>query len=225
MVDMEKINDEKNEFLENGTPADSDLSYYDEISKLNNELVNITRELTKKNIALEKASEKINHLLRTDHLTGIANRMYFMEYFTKAHSGAIRHSLPLTLVMVDIDDFKTINDSYGHQAGDEVLIAVAQLLQSGCRKEDLAARFGGEEFTILLVHTNAEQGKLQVERIRRDLENLAIGKFGCLVTASFGLSPLTDDGSIDNMISQADKALYQAKEKGKNRTIIYGEEV
>lgn len=222
---MEKINDKKNEFLENGSSAESGISYYDEISKLNNELVNITRELTKKNIALEKASKKINQLLRTDHLTGIANRMYFMEYFTKVHANAIRHGLPLTLVMVDIDDFKAINDSYGHQVGDEVLIAIAQLLRSGCREEDLAARFGGEEFTILLVHTNAEQGKLQVERIRRDLENLDIDKIGSLVTASFGLSALTDNKSIDKMINQADQALYQAKEKGKNRVIIYGEGV
>ncbi len=220
---MEKINKKKNEFLENSTSDDSGVSYYDEISKLNNELVNITRELTKKNIALEKASKKINQLLRTDHLTGIANRMYFMEYFTKAHAGAVRHGFPLTLAMVDLDDFKAINDSYGHQVGDEVLIAVSQLLQSGCRKEDLAARFGGEEFTVLLVHTNVEQGKQQIERVRSNLENLVIDKIGRLVTASFGLSSLTDDESIDKMISQADKALYQAKEEGKNRVIIYGE--
>lgn len=190
---------------------------FKEISKINNELANITRELNKKNAALEKANDTINRLLREDPLTGIANRLHFYEYFKKMQALALRHKTPLSLVMTDLDYFKTINDRYGHQAGDEVLIAFARLLQENCREEDLPVRYGGEEFCILLVATALEQACSQAERVRSQLEKTSIGESELKITASFGVATLIEEESLDNLIKRADDALYEAKASGRNQ--------
>lgn len=195
-------------------------SIFDEITKLNNELVNLTRELTKKNVELNKANRTISELLKVDHLTGIASRRHFLEYFGKFHALAVRHSFPLTLTMADLDNFKAINDQYGHQVGDIVLVAFARLLRASSREEDLPARFGGEEFIIALPYTTARQGLVKVERLRQDLEQLSIDPVEEKITASFGLTALRDSESVDEIINRADKALYRAKYKGKNRVEV-----
>jgi two-component system, cell cycle response regulator len=195
-------------------------SILDEISRLNNELTNFTRELTKKNIELQRANKKINELLKTDELTGIANRRFFLEYFTKMHASSSRHKLPLCLVMADIDDFKTINDHYGHQAGDQVLVAFARLLSENCREEDLAARYGGEEFIILLLHTGVEQGLKMTKRVRSAFEHLTDDEGPQKVTASFGLTALKEGDTPEKLIERTDKALYVSKETGKNKTTV-----
>ncbi len=192
----------------------------EEISILNNELANITRELNKKNIALQRANDRINELLKTDSLTGIANRRYFLDYFIKMHANAIRNKVPLSLVMADLDFFKAINDRYGHQAGDDVLKEFARILENNCRKEDLPARYGGEEFAILLVHTGANQALIQAERIRSCLEETSIGAENIQATARFGIAELKNEQSIDILIKQADDALYRAKHEGRNRVLI-----
>ncbi len=187
-----------------------------EISKLNNELANMARELNKKNIALEKANATINDLLKVDALTGLASRRYFLEYYQKMHAQALRHNLPLTLVMSDLDLFKTVNDNYGHQLGDQVLIEFGGLLKENCRKEDLAARFGGEEFITLLVHTDLDTGTKYAERIRSMLETIEVGAEKLKITASFGVAALKKGEEMDSLIKRADDALYEAKEKGRN---------
>ena len=195
----------------------TDETIIQEISKLNNQMANITRELNKKNMALEKANAKINELLKTDSLTGIANRHYFIDYYQKMTSYTSRHGLPLSLILADLDYFKQINDRHGHQAGDEVLIEFARLMRDSCRKEDLPARYGGEEFIILMINTNKEQALTQAERIRRELENLTITDLNLNITASFGVATRKSNENLEELIGRADRALYDAKREGRNR--------
>ncbi len=201
----------------------SDDTIIQEISKLNNQMANITRELNKKNITLEKANATINKLLKIDSLTQISNRQHFMDYFRKMHAYAYRRSLPLSLVMADLDHFKNINDHYGHQVGDQVLIAFASLLQENSRAEDLAARYGGEEFIVLLVHADLEQGYVQAERMRNSMEIMEFGEQKIKATASFGVAAFENNETIEQLIGRADQALYQAKKAGRNRVCRAGQ--
>ncbi len=190
------------------------------ISKLNNELANMTRELKKKNSKLKKANQKIEELLRTDKLTGLSNRRHFMEYFAKIISNAKRHSLPLSLVMCDLDKFKNINDSYGHDVGDKVLENVGELLRDETRDEDLAARIGGEEFTIILNGTSLEDGKNYAERVRKKVSKLDINQISGNITISLGVSKLKESDDQESFLKRADKALYKAKNNGRNQVCV-----
>lgn len=187
------------------------------ISKLNNELANMTRELKKKNIKLKKANQKIEELLRTDKLTGLSNRRHFMEYFEKMISNAKRHSIPLSLVMCDLDKFKNINDSYGHDVGDKVLENMGELLQNETRDEDLAARIGGEEFTIILNSTSLENGKNYAERVRKKVSKLDISQLPENITISLGVTEFKESDDQESFLKRADKALYKAKNNGRNQ--------
>lgn len=191
------------------------------ISKLNNDLANMTRELRKKNIKLQKANNKIEELLRTDELTGLSNRRHFMEYFKKMISNAKRHALPLSLVMCDLDKFKNINDTYGHHAGDLVLENVGKLLQNETRDEDLAARIGGEEFTIILNGTALEEGENYAERIRKKVSDLEIKEVPEMISISLGITELKDSDDPDSFLNRADKALYKAKNNGRNQVCSF----
>lgn len=187
-----------------------------EISKLNNDMTNMTRELNKKNNALEKANAQITKLSRIDSLTGIANRRYFLEYFQKVHAHATRQDTPLSLVMADLDYFKDINDHFGHYTGDVVLKEFADLLQNKSRQEDLPARIGGEEFAVLLIHTGADQALTHAERMRSKLESMELSNHNIKVTACFGVANLKDGEKIEEIMKRADKALYAAKNAGRN---------
>jgi len=187
-----------------------------EISKMNNELANMTRELNKKNIGLEKLNAEVNNLLRTDALTGIANRRYFLEYFQKIHAYAIRHMIPLSIVMADLDHFKAINDQYGHFFGDKVLKEFASLLLDNCRGEDMAARFGGEEFIVLLLHATGQDAIIHAERVRSKVEAHLIGEDNIKITASFGVTSMEQAEDIETLMNRADDALYKAKKAGRN---------
>lgn len=195
----------------------TDETIIQEISKLNNQMANITRELNKKNFALEKANAKISELLKIDSLTGIANRQHFIDYYYKMNSYTDRHELPLSLVITDLDHFKQINDRYGHQTGDQVLIQFARLMKENCRKEDLPARYGGEEFIILMINTDSEQAVAQAERIRKELHSLTINDLNLSITASFGVATKRSNETLDELIGRADRALYKAKRAGRNR--------
>jgi diguanylate cyclase (GGDEF)-like protein len=187
------------------------------ISKLNNEMANMTRELKKKNIKLKKANQKIEELLRTDELTGLSNRRHFMEYFEKMISNAKRHSFPLSLIMCDLDRFKNINDNYGHDLGDKVLENVGKILQKETRDEDLAARIGGEEFTIILNGTTLEDGYNYAERIRKKISEIEIKQLPKKVTISLGITELKESDDQESFLKRADKALYKAKNNGRNQ--------
>jgi diguanylate cyclase (GGDEF)-like protein len=172
---------------------------------------------------LRNTNARLTVLASLDGLTGIANRRSFDERFAQEWSRAVRHRKPIALGMIDLDNFKQFNDLYGHLAGDRALCAVAEALrQQVHRPEDLVARFGGEEFALLLPNTSAEGALTVVERIRAAVLDLGIEHIGnswnC-VTVSIGfsaLTPTTNDGQ-SRLIQLADAALYQAKSRGRNR--------
>ena len=199
----------------------------DEIESISNELIvanqelnNLTRQLNFKNRELARANEKITELTRIDPLTQLSNRRYFSERIEEMISLANRKSQPLSLIMIDIDHFKSINDTYGHDAGDRVLQAFAGLMKINARKEDLVSRFGGEEFIILLPFTDILQAYDFSERIRTELARKNLLGNGRQITASFGVSRLMPDEGNESLLKRADRALLQAKALGRNRTVM-----
>jgi diguanylate cyclase (GGDEF)-like protein len=169
---------------------------------------------------LRVAHNRIINLLCTDPLTGIANRRIFLESLGLAISFARRHQTPLTIIMADLDDFKFVNDTYGHNAGDQVLQAFAALLKKNSRQEDLAARFGGEEFIMMLPGTCAEDAAVLGERVRRHWQEMTSPDFSLRVTASFGVANYQLGDTVEGFIERADQALYHAKMMGKNQVVV-----
>jgi diguanylate cyclase (GGDEF)-like protein len=169
---------------------------------------------------LRVAHDRIITLLYTDSLTGIANRRIFLESLGGAISFAQRHQTPLSIIMADLDDFKSVNDTFGHNAGDQVLQSFAKLLMENSRQEDLAARFGGEEFIMMLPGTGAEEAAVLGERLRRDWKEMTFPGFSIQVTASFGVAAQQPGDTVDSFIERVDQALYDAKMMGKNQVVV-----
>ncbi|TSA11697.1 MAG: GGDEF domain-containing protein [Deltaproteobacteria bacterium] len=169
---------------------------------------------------LRVAHDRIITLMYTDMLTGIANRRIFLESLGGAISFAQRHQTPLSIIMADLDDFKSVNDTFGHNAGDQVLQAFATLLMENSRQEDLAARFGGEEFIMMLPGTGAEESAVLGERVRRHWQEITSPGFSIRVTASFGVAAYQPGDTVDGFIERADQALYDAKMMGKNQVVV-----
>ncbi|BDV00955.1 hypothetical protein TDMWS_10400 [Thermodesulfomicrobium sp. WS] len=194
------------------------------MTSLTNELVNIGRDLAKKNRELEEAKAHIEVLSRTDPLTGLANRRYFLERFDEAISLARRHNSPLCVLMADLDHFKKINDSFGHEAGDRVLQHFATLLKNSCRKEDLAVRMGGEEFLVLLPHTTENEALHVAERLGEAMRTARILDPHTVITVSMGIARLRPDDTQDRLLRRADEALYRAKALGRDRVELVRED-
>ena len=151
-----------------------------------------------------------------DTLTGIYNRNTFAKIYNYISKDNL--SYPIGFILFDLDNFKEVNDRFGHPVGDKVLKAVAEVVRNKLRKTDIFARWGGEEFTILLPHTDAEGSLKVAEKLRKTLENLYIPELnGRKITASFGVTVVKKGEPLEEVFSRADKALYKAKEKGKNR--------
>lgn len=196
------------------------LTYNELITKmsiLNDQIVDITRQLEKKNLQLSEALTTIKKITNTDPLTGILNRRAFQKALKREISFAKRHNLPLSLVIIDIDYFKRINDTYGHDVGDYVLKNFAKIILKSIRHEDIFARFGGEEFVILLPNTNINSAFEVCERIRQKIEKTSFKRIKEKITASFGISELIENDREVDLIKRADEALYEAKRKGRNR--------
>ena len=173
-------------------------------------------------IALENA--RLHDIVQwqaiTDELTGLVNRRRFLDALRSEITKGERLGGRLSVVLADLDDFKLINDGFGHHAGDEVLLAFADLLRADGRDVDIAARLGGEEFAILLPETGLEGACVVAERLRRLLSDrpIRIGEQAeVTVTASFGVAELEEGQSVDALLRAADSALYRAKELGKDR--------
>lgn len=169
---------------------------------------------------LEKQLEEANALLEkqatTDTLTGIANRRKF-GFFLEAEMGrSRRYHVPLALIMFDIDHFKRINDTFGHPAGDAVLAELARIVTGTIRSEDSFARWGGEEFVILLPQTESRGAQSMAERIRSLVERNPF-PVAEQVTCSFGVTPFGASDTPDSFLKRVDEALYRAKESGRNR--------
>lgn len=158
----------------------------------------------------------------TDGLTGVANRRHFNDVYLREFERARRYEHPLSLVVVDLDFLKKINDTYGHQAGDEAIKAIAGVMQQSSRSVDLAARYGGEEFCLLLPDTDLEMARQIAERLRSLIGDTKIEGPGC-VTASLGVASFPQHAvDPEALFQQADEALYQAKQAGRNRVCIAG---
>jgi two-component system, cell cycle response regulator len=171
-------------------------------------------DLAAKNEILEK-------LALTDPLTGMANRRAFLDALGAELSRVRRHDRPASLLFLDLDEFKRVNDTHGHAVGDGVLAGFSQVLKRGCRRGDLAARIGGEEFAVLLPMTNRVAAALVADRIRRATESFPLGKgAGVPVTVSIGVASTEDSPEpyeSDELLGRADAALYRAKAGGRNR--------
>jgi two-component system, cell cycle response regulator len=163
-----------------------------------------------------------------DGLTKVFNKKYFTDYLEKEFAYASRHSSPLALIFLDIDYFKRINDTYGHPAGDFVLSELSQLMATLVRTEDVLARFGGEEFTVLCRGTDLGGAKIVAERLRRTIEahTFSFGAKTIPVTISLGIAAIPDTAIADHsaFLAASDKALYEAKRTGRNRVCVHGTE-
>ena len=170
----------------------------------------------------EQLIEQLQALSNTDFLTGLMNRRAFFTHARQQFAVALRYRRDLSLILLDVDHFKRINDVYGHQAGDTVLCTLAQLCTQLHRKVDLLARYGGEEFLLLLPEADKVQGCAVAEKLRQAIEfhDFVLEDGDCLkVTASFGVASLNNETSIDNLIRAADCALYEAKNCGRNKVV------
>lgn len=196
-------------------------------SFLHRDLKDALSELEKANRKLEKQKKLLEELSITDSLTGIRNRRYFDERIVEEFEKCRRYGKTVYILMIDIDNFKTVNDNYGHDYGDHVLIKFTEILQETLRKSDLLARYGGEEFIVAMFETNIEGAKMVTEKIRkRAEENVYLYKnIEIKRTVSIGLScfpsPVCPQESIEYIIKEADEALYIAKNTGKNRWVYY----
>ncbi len=174
-------------------------------------------------ITIENA--RLYNLAIYDSLTGLHERSFFFLWLKKEFERSRRYESDISMVMLDIDDFKLINDTYGHQAGDFVLQGIASIIKSSVRSVDLAARYGGEEFTVILPQTSLEGTIIFAERIRKKVEatRFMYGDVELRLTISIGVSSYPEKGasSEDELIYQSDIALYKAKRTGKNRVVCY----
>lgn len=170
---------------------------------------------------LRQKNQRLEQLARVDELTGLNNRRFFMEMLRNEFRRSERYGAPFVYVMLDIDHFKKVNDTHGHLMGDRALVAVAQVLTRTARAQDVVGRFGGEEFAIIMPHTELKGGELAAQRHRRLIEEEPIltEQAALKVTASFGVAhfPRPDVRRVEDLIELADQALYQAKEEGRNR--------
>lgn len=173
------------------------------------------------NNALEH--EQLSRLAAKDPLTGLYNRRYGFQRMKEEYSRSLRYKIPLGIAMLDIDYFKKINDTYGHMVGDKILSEMALALHDALREGDIAIRYGGEEFLLLLPGAAEKDCRIIAERVRRIIEDLVITHISQQIkfTVSIGITsfPHCDVNTIEDLISHADKALYTAKENGRNRVI------
>lgn len=182
-----------------------------ELSKANDQLISAKEQLETLNIQLEL-------IARTDSLTGLFNRRHAEEKIQEEYEKYRRNGREFAVVIADIDFFKKVNDAYGHDTGDIILRAVSQSLRESVRAYDTIARWGGEEFLLLLPETKAESAELLVERIRKTVEEHAFAYYGgtLSVTMTFGVSAIRTNDTIVDVIKRADHALYKGKNAGRN---------
>jgi diguanylate cyclase (GGDEF)-like protein len=192
------------------------------------ELLSVKEALELANHKLQIALAREKQFSNTDVLTGLNNRRQLFELAANEFNAAVRYQHPLTIILFDVDDFKQINDTHGHAVGDKVLQSVTLATIAQIRTIDVLARYGGDEFIILLPQTNAQGAFPVAERIRKSISAMLISTDNLTfsVTVSIGIADIAyvlDDESIEAIIQRADKALYAAKAGGRNCSAIYCE--
>lgn len=168
-------------------------------------------------VTLKQQQDRLLKMAMHDQLTGLYNRHYMLDIVDQKIARARRHHTPLSTLIVDLDHFKKINDTYGHIVGDQILEQVGEFLNKQCRTEDTVTRFGGEEFLILMEPCSLNQAHYKAEVMRHQISELMPS--GIPVTVSIGVAELSEDDTVFNdMLKRADDALYRAKALGRNRT-------
>lgn len=177
-------------------------------------IVDLHREVQDKNRQLEE-------MALSDSLTGLPNRRAIDFWASRQLSAAVRHDFPIWVVMADLDHFKSINDTHGHDAGDIVLKSFAEILRSNTRRSDICGRLGGEEFLVVITHAQKENATIAIERVRQQFaaQKFTVGHRTFGATASFGIAGIRSTTSPDfnDLVTRADAALYAAKGQGRNR--------
>ena len=178
-------------------------------------------------LMLEEYQAKLEDLASTDNLSGLSNRRHFIEEATREIDRACRYGRKLSLIMVDVDHFKAINDNYGHLSGDEVIKTISRMFRQELREQDIVSRIGGEEFAALLPETDVDTATEVAERLRAALASsrtLCRDGQEIACTASFGVTEFSEgDQTIYDMLPRADQALYAAKNAGRNRVMVTGQ--
>jgi diguanylate cyclase (GGDEF)-like protein len=202
---------------------------YSKIDFANKEVQRKNLKLTEQSSELKLINIELERLSSTDNLTTLFNRRMFDIILDSEFSFSVRYKEYLSLVMLDVDNFKGINDKYGHACGDKVLIDIANILKENIRASDVAFRIGGEEFTIICRKTNCEESKIMMEHLRKSLEKheLQFGTHILTVTCSFGIMTIPNDAiDVDNagsLYRYSDKAMYYSKHHGRNRVTHYSD--
>ncbi len=185
-----------------------------ELRRREQELVALNQKLTEEAAALQEAYATISRIAATDSLTALASRHHFYEALDRSTSAARRHNTPLTVVSFDLDGLKPVNDTAGHDAGDDVLRAFGAILATEIRKEDLAGRLGGDEFSVIMSNADLDAGLSFAERVTSVVQGCQVlADFN--VTTSSGVAQLRPDESTHSLMKRADTALYSAKREGK----------
>ncbi len=188
------------------------------LTRASKDLKAVNAEVAAKNVALQNAMDKLSRTVTTDHLTGAYTRRYIFEQMERQAASKTRHGTPVSLVMLDLDYFKSVNDRFGHPVGDRALRAVADAIRGQLREGDLLARMGGEEFLVLLPVTDQAAASLLAERLRVTLAGTSIEENGeaIYLPASFGVAELHANEDFTDWYRRVDSALYQAKNQGRN---------
>lgn len=192
--------------------------------RLQSELERALREVQEKNQQLEKSLKRVEEVAATDPLTGLYNRRHFGKVVDQLFSESQRYDTDLSCVMIDLDGYKQLNDSYGHQIGDQLLIVAGKVISANMRKMDVAARYGGDEFILLLPRAGGEEAAGVVTRIRDEFRQAS----AIVLRRNEGVSMSVGIGSVkvdmpagsEQLIAAADGALYKAKEGGRNRIVV-----
>jgi diguanylate cyclase (GGDEF)-like protein len=196
-----------------------------ENARLQSELESRLEEIRVKNQQLEESLKKLQLMATTDHLTGLSNRRAFSDMLERYFNEATRYDFDLSCIMCDLDHYKALNDTLGHQVGDEVLVAAARIIRVNLRVSDTAARYGGDEFVLLLPHTSVKMAIHVADRIRRQLADVTRQNPATApgVTLSMGVASLKSNhpATADSLVAMADRALYAAKDRGKNCVVTF----
>lgn len=186
------------------------------------ELKKSREEIRRKNLKLKEAYNQLKIVAKTDPLTGLINRREIMERIEHEMARYERSNISFTLIIGDIDYFKKVNDTYGHECGDKVLASFSKIFKNNTRKQDSISRWGGEEFLLLLPDTNQDQGYLLAEKLRTIIERTGFYKDSVKIqlTITFGVSTIRAGQTVNELISEADEALYEGKRRGRNCVVV-----
>jgi diguanylate cyclase (GGDEF)-like protein len=188
------------------------------------ELEQALRDVKEKNAQLENSLKWVEQMAATDPLTGLYNRRHFGKVIDQLFAEAQRYDKDLSCVMIDLDGYKQMNDSYGHQVGDQILVTAGKVISANMRRMDVAARYGGDEFVLLLPHANADEAAAVANRIREEFRaaSATLLKRDKGISMSIGIGSLKGNSPphADQLVARADAALYEAKEAGRDRIML-----